>query len=160
MQERLTKEDRYGHIYTNKANCRNVWSKDGENLEGVYFENHTLAIDGAAIEKLGKIEDLMEKYQIKDIEMLEKMIVRHDKYCNLEENIGCPIDVVVKALKGFYYINNVGGLSKAEKPITITFDEASKVYYLESGDYEWTPYQSVPLTLYKKAFWLKEDKSE
>lgn len=64
---KLTKKDRYGHFYTNKANCRNVYSKDGENLEGVFFENQTLAIDGTAIEKLGKLEDL-------------------------EEQIGCPLE--------------------------------------------------------------------
>jgi len=55
---RLTKKDRYGHFYTNNANCRNIWSKDGKKLEGEFIENQTLAIDGNAIDKLGQLEDI------------------------------------------------------------------------------------------------------
>jgi hypothetical protein len=61
---RLTKEDKYGHFYTNKANCRNIWSLDGEKLEGEFFENQTLAIDGEAINKLGQLEDIEEELGI------------------------------------------------------------------------------------------------
>ena len=57
---RLTKKDKYGHFYTNQANCRNIWSLDDKKLEGEYFENKTLAIDGKAIDKLGKLEDIEE----------------------------------------------------------------------------------------------------
>jgi len=86
MTNRLTKRDRYGHFYTNKANCRNVYSKDGENLEGVFFENQTLAIDGIAIEKLGEIEDLLEKYDIRNIRELEERLDRANAYdMELEE---------------------------------------------------------------------------
>lgn len=68
---RLTKIDRYGHFYTNNANCRNIYSLDGETIKGVFFKNHTLAIDGEAINKLGKLEDL-------------------------EEQLGCPLEVAFK----------------------------------------------------------------
>jgi hypothetical protein len=78
MQERLTEKSKLGGY---QPKCHN----------GVYQQY---------IDKLGKIEDLMEKYQIKDIEMLEKMIVRHDKYCNLEDEIGCPLDVRCKVVCG------------------------------------------------------------
>lgn len=61
---RLTNIDRYGHFYTNEANCRNIWSLDGKKLEGEFFENQTLAIDGNAIDKLGELEDYEEKYGI------------------------------------------------------------------------------------------------
>lgn len=57
---RLTKKDKYGHFYTNQANCRNIWSSDGKKLEGEYFENKTLTIDGKAIDKLGQLEDIEE----------------------------------------------------------------------------------------------------
>ena len=62
--ERITKKDRCGHFYTNKANCRNIYSLDGERLEGVFFENQVLAIDGEAIDKLGRLEDLEEEIGI------------------------------------------------------------------------------------------------
>lgn len=62
--KRLTKKDRYGHFYTNKANCRNIHSLDGERLEGVFFENQVLAIDGETIDKLGKLEDIEEEFGI------------------------------------------------------------------------------------------------
>lgn len=61
---RLTKVDRYGHFYTNKAYCRNIWSLDGKKLEGEFFENQTLAIDGDAIDKLGELEDIEEELGI------------------------------------------------------------------------------------------------
>jgi hypothetical protein len=86
MIDRFTKRDRYGHFYTTKANCRNVYSKDGENLEGVFFENQTLAIDGTAIEKLGEIEDLLEKYDIRNIRELEERLESANAYdMELEE---------------------------------------------------------------------------
>lgn len=62
--ERLTKKDRYGHFYTNKANCRNIYSSDGERLEGMFFENQVLAIDGETIDKLGKLEDIEDEIGI------------------------------------------------------------------------------------------------
>lgn len=78
---RLTNTDRYGHFYTNKANCRNVWSKDGKKLEGEFFANQTLAIDGNAIDKLGKLEDI-------------------------EDELGIDLITLFKALKNGIYISN------------------------------------------------------
>jgi hypothetical protein len=80
MTNRFTERDRYGHFYTNKANCRNVYSEDGVNIEGVFFENQTLAIDGTAIEKLGEIEDLLEKYDIRNIRELEERLESANAY--------------------------------------------------------------------------------
>lgn len=81
---RLTKEDKYGHFYTNKANCRNIWSLDGKKLEGEFFENQTLAIDGEAIDKLGQLEDI-------------------------EEELGIDLMVLFKALKNGIYASMYGG---------------------------------------------------
>ena len=61
---RLTKRDRYNHFYTNNANCRNIYSLDGKKLEGEFFENNTLAIDGKAIDKLGQLEDIEDELGI------------------------------------------------------------------------------------------------
>ena len=81
---RLTKIDRYGHFYTNKATCRNIHSSDGERFEGVFFKNQVLAIDGKAIDKLCKLEDI-------------------------EEELGIDLITLFKALKnGFYTKSNNG----------------------------------------------------
>lgn len=69
--ERITKKDRYGHFYTNKANCRNIHSLDGERLEGMFFENQVLAIDGEAIDKLGQLEDIEEEIGIELITLFK-----------------------------------------------------------------------------------------
>ena len=61
---RFTKKDRYGRFYTNEANCRNIHSLDGKKLEGEFFENQTLVIDGNAIDKLGQLEDIKEELGI------------------------------------------------------------------------------------------------
>lgn len=71
---RFTKKDRYGHFYTNEANCRNVHSLDGKKLEGEFYENQTLAIDGNAIEKLGKLEDIEERYGIEILTVYKAMV--------------------------------------------------------------------------------------
>lgn len=70
---KLTKKDRYGHFYTNKANCRNIYSSDGERLEGAFFENQVLAIDGEAIEKLGQLEDLEEEFGLDFITLFKAL---------------------------------------------------------------------------------------
>ena len=147
MTNRLTKKDRYGHFYTNKANCRNVYSKDGENLEGVFFENQTLAIDVTAIEKLGKIEDLMEKYNVNEEDIERALIVKkiiENGFVYYEDDIG----------EGTYYF---GG--------ELEFDWETNEIVL-SGEYEnedfikWEERARLPILDYKKKYWLKEDKSE
>ena len=84
---RLTKIDRYGHFYTNKATCRNIYSSDGEKLQGVFFKNQVLAIDGKAIDKLGKLEDIEEELGIDLNTLLNKYIKwqKLDTY-NTKEN--------------------------------------------------------------------------
>lgn len=75
---RFTKKDRYGHFYTNEANCRNVHSLNGKKLEGEFFENQTLAIDGNAIDKLGQLEDIEEELGI-DLIVFSKLLLALDK---------------------------------------------------------------------------------
>ena len=84
---RLTKIDRYGHFYTNKANCRNICSSDGERFKGVFFKNQVLSIDGKAIDKLGKLEDIEEELGIDLNTLLNKYIKwqKVDTY-NTKEN--------------------------------------------------------------------------
>ena len=71
------------------------------------------------------------------------------KYKNLEEQIGCPLEVVVKALKQDYIYTKSGKHSR-----------------IEFGTYgfEWCICYGLSTQIrvanYKKTWWLKEDKSE
>ena len=99
--KRLTEKDKYGHFYTNQANCRNIWSSDGKKLEGEYFENKTLAIDGKAIDKLGQLEDIEEEFGIDLIALLKaKKIHYFDIYYDrvIDSNYYI-IDVKLKQLQ-------------------------------------------------------------
>ena len=58
--------------------------------EDVYMprnDNYVNASKKDCYNKLGRIEDLLERYKIEDVEMLEKIIVRHDEQCKLIDAI-------------------------------------------------------------------------
>ena len=102
---RFTKKDRYGHFYTNEANCRNVQSLDGKKLEGEFFENQTLVIDGNAIEKLGQLEDSEEEYGI-DLIFFLKLLSALDKgfvYVKVRK---------IKQYKGYSAIEETGEIKR------------------------------------------------
>jgi hypothetical protein len=105
-------------------NQEKFWGKG--NYKG---EKYIIGSDGVTskqmcLNKLGKLEDL-------------------------EEQIGCPLDVVVKALKQDYFYTKSGKHSR-----------------LEFGTYgfEWCICYELRTQIrvadYKKTWWLKEDKSE
>ena len=77
-----------------------------------------------AIDKLGKLEDL-------------------------EEQLGCPLEVIFKALKEGIYQSDGG----RRKYPTIEYNGATKKFYFAFGTY-------CNVEDYKKTWWLKEDKSE
>ena len=91
--KRLTKKDKYGHFYTNQANCRNIWSLDDKKFEGEYFENKTLAIDGEAIDKLGLLENIEEKLGISLIEAKEDLDVLY-----LLDELGIIDELIIDTL--------------------------------------------------------------
>ena len=109
--KRLTKKDKYGHFYTKQANCRNIWSSDGKELEGEYFENKTLAIDGKAIDKLGLLEDIEEELGIDLITLLKALtnVVYYkdifDKiFCTINVRISCPKLIINGEILNEWYI--------------------------------------------------------
>ena len=122
---------------TNKTNTQIMYGDDTP-----YAEIYVAKDDTMAIQKLGKLEDI-------------------------EEEIGCPIDVVFKALKnGIYTLNRFG------KMVHLTFEDISIRYehiYHYDGDEKVFKYEGLLigsydewcfLKHYKKTWWLREDKSE
>ena len=112
-----------------------------------------------AINKLGRLEDLMEKYKIEDIEMLEKIIIRHDMYNKLEEQLGCPLKVFFEALKNGFY-DEYGNWYKADD-FSLNYDwllsNPNDKYLAFDVEYN---YLEFKLTDYKNTWWLKADRSE
>ena len=131
---RFTKKDRYGHFYTNEANCRNVHSLDGKKLEGEFYENQTLAIDGNAIEKLGQLEDLAEQ-------------------------IGCPLDFVttpykLSGLKKVWYHDQW-----CEVVRIVVYEEATKPYMeVRCKNYKYL--KMILLEEYGKTWFLTKKESQ
>jgi len=87
---------------------------------------------------------------------------------NLEEQLGCPLDVVFKALKQNYIyekgINVYGNYDKRFifnkcEYLHLTYNPAFEsfvIVHLNLGFYDYP----VKLQDYKKTWWLKEDRSE
>jgi len=50
--------------------------------------------------KLGKIEDLLDQYNVKDLEELDKLLTMATSYEELSKQIGCPLEVRVKIFTG------------------------------------------------------------
>ena len=74
---------------------------------------------------------------------------------DLEEKLGCPLDVVVKALKiGIY--TNLKNWNRED----LTKYFCLNLYNLETEWYLGNPIIFVNLKDYKKTWWLKKDKSE
>lgn len=82
------------------------------------------------------------------------------RYKNLEEELGCPLEVVFKAINQDYiyfkYLANwVGRKVKVIKSIKLGI----KGYYIEII-IDNMAFETVWLKDYKKTWWLKEDRSE
>ncbi len=99
-----------------------------------YAEMYVAKDDTRAIQKLGKLEDL-------------------------EQQIGCPLEVVlipyfISGLKKVWYHNQWCDVVRV-----VAYEEATTPYMeVRCKDYDYLKF--IPLTNYKKTFWLKEDKSE
>lgn len=105
------------------------------------------------LNKLGKLEDLMEKYKIENTDVLEKIIVRHDSYTMLEEELGCPLEVLsIISKNGFYYDY---GYIPPYRISRIDIFNKEIMYYDEEKDYF-----IVKIENYKKTWWLKENREE
>lgn len=94
--------------------------------DGFYVADHAHNTDEVT-HKLGKLEDL-------------------------EEQIGCPLEVVFKAIySGIYYIYPNGN---------IVLERSFKLNHYSSGWCLIKPKLNFKLEDYKKTWWLKRDKSE
>lgn len=82
----------------------------------------------------------------------ENLEDKAEKYDQLTEQLGCPIEVVLKALENSFYVK--GKLYKGV--VKLIYNPLDKDYELELVDEN----DFVYLYDYLKTWWLKEDMSE
>lgn len=98
-----------------------------------------------------KTRDEREEIYENNYYSLQLVSYELEKYRKLEEQLGCPLDVFVKALKNGIYHDN-----KFEYPVFILDKDNFKTknyHLLVKGTV-------VYLKDYKNTWWLKEDRSE
>jgi hypothetical protein len=135
------------------------------------LKDESLCTELDSIYMLGQIEDLMEKYGINSIKELEQRLdsanqVVHELlgYKQLEEQIGCPLEVIFKALtNGFKFIVSNHKLGTLNQRVNqMIYCDYAYLYYPNDVK-EWcisTINDYFYLKDYQKTWWLKEDKSE
>ena len=137
-----------------------------------YADEYYLVCESLAAEKLCKLEDLMEEYNIDSIEQLENMlgykvvaggmrsggksiVAKGILYNQLSEELGCPLEVVFKTIEDGVYIEVEHLPDVIERP-RLYYSDDNKCYCLEMlyGEYV------VKLSDYQKTWWLKGEKDE
>lgn len=115
-----------------------------------------------------QLEDI-KKIGIPSEELFHEVVDELLEYKRLEEQVGCPLKVREQALlKGIYYESKGFGNTNLGKTI-VCFSKTPKLKL----DYETHSYlcfevnssrnkekKCLPLSEYKKTWWLKKDKSE
>ena len=98
-----------------------------------------------------QIDDYINELEEKNEVYVNKELEYADKCHKLEEQLGCPLDVIVRALKdGIYFYHNYYKDQILKYIPVLQYDHficGSKPYIRMLKDY-------------KKTWWLKEDKSE
>jgi hypothetical protein len=121
------------------------------------LKDDSLCTELDGIHKLGLIEDLMEKYNVKDLEELDKLLTMATSYEELSKQLGCPFEVVFKLINQnelYYQLYD-----ELQHWTSVKVDLRKKVFWYckqRGGHYAC----SQPLSYYGKTFWLKKDKSE
>lgn len=99
-------------------------------------------------------------YRISGFTTIDELIDKLAIYEYLEEQIGCPLEVVVKAIYSGVAYETKDGLMESEPYVKLYYD--GMWFGLDIGNKTWTKVDKdhFKLSDYKKTWWLKEDKSE
>ena len=116
------------------------------NLISVYFSNATnpyqTTLNNAVVNRLNDIANKLEKQE-----------KENSKYKQLEEQLGCPLDVVFKALTNGVYYEDVANCMKYMVVDLHLNLEGEYVLYFDDEEYLLTKN-------YKKTWWLMKNKEE
>ncbi len=115
----------------------------------------------------GTFDTTIQHAHLKEMEQLEKDLHELAQYRALAEEIGCPVDVLHKALKDGFYVDmtQVKKIPNWEEPTGIKYIGCPKyfrfnLWYKTIEVDRFGHYLEVQLKDYKKTWWLKADRSE
>jgi len=100
-----------------------------------------------------QIDDYIDSMEEKNAIYVESELDYASKCHNLEEQLGCPLEVVIKALKNEIYTLDLPR-EDLTKQVGLKLSNRENEWYLSNEK------MCVNLKDYKTLFWLKEDKSE
>jgi hypothetical protein len=137
------------------------------NGTGEYFiEDYYGRHYGNEITKLGKLEDLLDQYNVKDLEELDKLLTMATSYEELSKQIGCPLDVINKASQNGIWVKDkwqgIKHISPDELNISIRDDDVilQELYYEDLDSVMDTTGRRYYGSDYKNIWWLKENREE
>jgi len=117
------------------------------------LKDDSLCTELDSIHKLGLIEDLLDQYNVKDLEELDKLLTMATSYEELSKQIGCPLDVYWK-LHTQAHIYDIFGTPL--RVLGVMTDTVAVRPEIVKGSGHCFFY----LKDYKKTWWLKETKEE
>ncbi len=118
--------------------------------EIVYKVNQLTEMCGNTDEAIKLRDDIYDMLTVKFSEPL-------DDIAYLQEELGCPLEVLIKAKQGFF---TKKGFISPEHIYTIDLlNETIDFEYLQDDGF-WNEEGQVYIKDYKKTWWLNEDKSE
>ena len=147
--------DEGGYYEPDKSNYMDITNKLGqlEDLMEQYNINDLVELKIALdyYEQTKKVEKITANAEIDTFKEIQDLLTKANTYDNLSNELGCPLDVVFKALKEGIY----------KKDENIIFEATLRIYKGEA--YLCQPYDDrllhkVLLKDYGKTWWLKGDK--
>ena len=101
-----------------------------------------------------EVEEYGAKYNEVKLDAYLDAVNKLGELEDLEEQLGCPLEVIIRAVKYGIYIKNIDGdMVNFKCYLYYKNPELGWYFIIVNNGY-------VPLTDYKVKFWLKKDKSE
>lgn len=118
-----------------------------------------------ANQKLGKLEDLLQSYNIKDLEELDRLLEMATTCKELSKQLGFPLPLLKKVLNNGIWVKDKDRfyhLDTLEINVKIEDDGfvIEELYFEDLDCVMDTTGFKVYSQDYKKTWWLKEDRSE
>ncbi len=109
---------------------------------------------GEAPNKLGQLEDLLQSYNVEDLEELDKLLEMATTYEKLSKQLGCPLEVRCKITTDTTIYDTEGNSFEVEYIHDNNFTTIMNRGFGSMYEFDFT-YND-----YQKTWWLKADRSE
>lgn len=137
------------NIWFNKARC--------------CFELNNNVTEQNAYAYFHTIELLLQSYNVKDLDELNKLLTMATNYEELSKELGCPLEIIITPYfkRGKLEVFYRGKMREVIR--VVAFEQATRPYmdvFYRDSEKEKFKTKTIWLDNYKKTWWLKEDKSE